>query len=69
MDQIFKDKFESLIESFSSRNKEQWICEDFTYQVHDPAQKPYSSEFKELLDINNSGNHMCWDPHMPLVIH
>ena len=33
------------------------ICGYFNYLVDDPAHKPYSSEFMELLNINDFENH------------
>ena len=53
MDRIVLDEFDSFIEAFLSRNGKLLFCGDFNYWVDDPAHKPYSSEFMELL------NTMC----------
>ena len=37
---------------------------DFNYWTDDPARKPYSFEFLELLNINNFINHVLISTHV-----
>ena len=57
------NEFDFFTESFSSRNGKLLICGDFNYWVHDPAHKPYSPKFMELLTINNFENHVLTPTH------
>ena len=62
-DRLFMDEFDSFIELFSSKNGRLLMCGDFNYWIDDPARKPYSSEFVELLDSNNFVNHVQIPTH------
>ena len=57
------EEFDSFIESFLSINGKPLICGDFKYWVDDLAHKPYSSEFMELLNVNNFENHVLRPRH------
>ena len=67
MDRFLWRSFDSFIESFSSINGKLLICGDFNYWVDDPAHKPYSSEFVELLNISNFENHVLRPTHVSVI--
>jgi len=55
-DRIFIEEFGFLIENLLQKSGKLLICGDFNYWVDDPPFKPYSSEFLELIDLNNLHN-------------
>ena len=63
-DRSFVEEFGSFLEVFSSKDGRLLICGDFNYWVDYPQNKPYSSEFLELIDINGFFNHVTGPTHI-----
>lgn len=63
-DHDFMEEFGSLLEGLLAKNGKLVICGDFNYWLDDPTSKPYSSEFAELLSLNNFLNHVCVPTHI-----
>ena len=63
-DRTFLEEFGSLLDSLLEASGKVVICGDFNYWVDDPSSKPYSSEFLELLDINNFHNYVSSPTHV-----
>ena len=63
-DRTFLEEFSSFLDSLLDVGGKIIICGDFNYWVDNPLSKPYSSEFLELLDINNFHNYISSPTHM-----
>ena len=63
-DRAFMEEFGFFLESLLARPEKLIICGDFNYWVDNPASKPFSAEFVELLDLNNLYNHVSMPAHM-----
>ena len=63
-DRRFMDEFSMFVEGFSHKSGKLLICGDFNYWVDDPPQKPFSTEFVELVDVNNFVNHITLPTHI-----
>ena len=63
-DRTFLEEFSSFLDSLLDVGGKIIICGDFNYWVDDPLSKPFSSEFLELLDINNFHNYISSPTHM-----
>ena len=63
-DRAFMEEFGFFLESLLARPEKLIICGDFNYWVDNPASKPFSAEFVELLDLNNLYNHVSMPTHM-----
>ena len=63
-DRTFLDEFGSFLDSLLDVRGKIVICGDFNYWIDDPLSKPYSSEFLELLDINNFYNYVASPTHI-----
>ena len=63
-DRAFMEEFGFFLDSLLARPGKLIICGDFNYWVDDPASKPFSAEFVELLDLNNLYNHVSMPTHI-----
>ena len=63
-DRTFMEEFSSFFDGLLSVGGKILICGDFNYWVDQPASKPYSTEFLELLEVNNLKNHVLFPTHL-----
>ena len=63
-DVVFLTEFASLLEVLLASGEELLILGDFNYWIDDPGSKPYTSEFLELLDLNNIKNYVSDSTHI-----
>ena len=62
-DRDFMEEFDQFLETFALKRGEILVCGDFNYWIDNPLQKPFSSEFVELIDSNNFVNHVLHPTH------
>ena len=63
-DRAFMEEFGSVLDGLLAVSGRTLICGDFNYWVDDPSSKPYSTEFLELLEVNNLNNHVSSPTHL-----
>ena len=63
-DPLFINEFDIFMESFFIGNGPSFICGDFNYWLDDPRSKPYTSEFIDLLNVNNCINYVNQPTHI-----
>ena len=62
-DRIFLEEFGSFVEHFSSKDRKLLIVGDFNYWIDNPPSKPFSTEFLELVGLNNFLIHTMSPTH------
>lgn len=60
---IFMEEFQTLLESITSLYTTFYICGDFNFWPDDPENKPYTSEFLNLIDLYNCQNLITEPTH------
>ena len=66
-DRIFMEEFGQFLEAFTIKSGCLIICGDFNYWIDNPTLKPFSSEFLDLICLNNLSKYVSQPNHLRYV--